>query len=135
MPRVVESPVSFRVCGDDLDPGQVTALLGCAPTRAHAKGEQIVTRSRPVTARTGGWLLVSHEADTEDLDSRILGLLARLPVDPAVWAQLSARFRLDMFVGLYLASFNEGIELRPETLRAMGERGIVLGLDIYSVVD
>jgi hypothetical protein len=37
-----------------------------------------------------------------------------------------------MFCGLFLGDTNEGLSLRPETLARLGERGLVLDLDIYA---
>jgi len=44
---------------------------------------------------------------------------------------LTTRFRVDVFCGLWLIEGNEGISLDPSTLKALGERGILLDLDIY----
>jgi len=50
--------------------------------------------------------------------------------DLAVWQAL-ARFRPDLFCGLFMGSSNDGVSLSPRALLALGERGIELGLDIY----
>jgi hypothetical protein len=46
---------TFRVAGDKLDPEQVTALLGMAPTRAYAKGQHYrrSERGQEVVGKTG----------------------------------------------------------------------------------
>jgi len=38
---------------------------------------------------------------------------------------------MDMFCGLFLESFNEGIELSIETLKMLLERNIFIDFDIY----
>jgi hypothetical protein len=44
---------------------------------------------------------------------------------------LAARFDPDLFVGLFMAEFNEGIEISPDCLAILGERRVTLDLDVY----
>ena len=52
--------------------------------------------------------------------------------DMDAWRDVSARYRANIFCGLFLASWNDGMSLRPETLAALGARGLILDLDIYT---
>ena len=54
-----------------------------------------------------------------------------LTPDTGVWRSLVARFKADIFCGLFMDEGNEGLELRPETLEMIGSRGLSLGFDIY----
>src|SRR5262249_30148427 len=69
-PTLPKDPVCFgghpsratlclRVCGDSLDPEEVTRLLGRAPTRSQRKGQPVLSASGETKriARTGSWLL------------------------------------------------------------------------------
>jgi hypothetical protein len=47
-----------------------------------------------------------------------------------IWRSLG-KYHPDLCVGLFLQGSNEGIEISPENLFLLGERGIMLGLDIY----
>ena len=72
----------LRVCGDGLDPNEVTRLLGRAPTRSQRKGQPVLSDSGEVKriARTGSWLLdepVRGVNQGFDLSPRVLGLLGR----------------------------------------------------------
>jgi hypothetical protein len=44
---------------------------------------------------------------------------------------LESKYRIDLFCGLFMEGTNEGLQISPETLHALGERGISLGLDMY----
>jgi hypothetical protein len=66
-----------------------------------------------------------------DLDGQITELFARMSDDLPAWRSFAARFRGVVFCGLFLATGNEGLVLRSETLAAIGERGLILDLDIY----
>lgn len=132
MPDVFETTVSLRFFGDDLDPDEISALLGALPSSSVRKGDISVSkRGIERTARTGRWLLDVVHRQPGDLDGQVVELLSPLTSDTAVWRSLVARFEADIFCGLFMKEHNEGFELRPETLAMIGARGLRLGIDIY----
>jgi hypothetical protein len=82
-------------------------------------------------ARSGSWRLKVERRSPGDLDAQIAELFVTLSLDLAIWKDLSTRFRADVFCGLFLRESNEGISLAPETLTAVGSRGLTLEMDIY----
>lgn len=131
------SVVAFRIFGDDLVPSEVTGLLGCNPTAAYSKGDVRIgqkTGNRYVE-KTGRWSLSAKDRRPEDIPSQISEILARLTQDLGVWDQLSSKYTLDFFCGVFMGSSNDGLEFSPELLRQLSERGITLGLDIYDHSD
>lgn len=126
------SAASLRFFGDDLDPEEVTSLLGAPPTVGARKGGVWHTsRGVEKVARTGSWRLQGPRREPGDLDAQVTALLAPLTVDLGVWKALAERFKGDIFCGLFLEETNEGLSLTPETLAAIGNRGLTLDLDIY----
>jgi len=121
-----------RFFGDDLIPGAITALLGAYPTASHHKGQELKdSQSGAVRiARFGSWRLSAARREPEDLEAQIFEILDQLTDDLAVWQSL-ARFRPDLFCGLFMSSSNERVSLSPRALHALGQRGIELALDIY----
>lgn len=133
MTELARAVATLRVFGDALDPAEVTRLLGVEPSRAESKGQAITGRSGHVRiAKTGRWYLELHESVPGDLDAQVQELLARVHQDIVVWRELASRFDLDLFCGWFMAGGNEGVELSPATLLALGERGIRLGIDLYA---
>ncbi|HEL7724983.1 TPA: DUF4279 domain-containing protein [Stenotrophomonas maltophilia] len=126
------SLVTLRFFGDGLLPEEVSALLGATPTASHHKGQELRGNQSGTVriARTGGWRLDAERREPEDLEAQIFEILDQLTGDLAVWQDL-ARFRPDLFCGLFMGSSNDGVSLSPRALLALGERGIELGLDIY----
>lgn len=126
------SAASIGFYGDDLDPSEITRQLGCEPTVGVAKGGTWITEmGAEKVARTGSWRLVAERRAPADLDGQIRHLFSAINDDFAAWRSLAGRFRGRVFCGVFLASGNDGLTLRPETLRMIGERGLVLDLDIY----
>ena len=64
--------------------------------------------------------------------SRIARLLRQLPSDPAVWADLHARYRVRLSFGIFFDAWNRGFDLSPASLRSIADLGVPLGFDIYA---
>lgn len=132
MAHLARSKASLRIFGDDLNPEEVTNLLGCIPTKAWHKGHiQTGTSGRGITRKSGSWHLHAGDAEPENLDGQVSELLEKLTSNLAVWAGLSQRFELDLFCGWFVKESNEGVSISPATMLALAERGIELSLDIY----
>ena len=132
MAVIYRTVATLRIIGDDLDPDEVTRLLGVEPTAQSRKGE--ANRSG-YPAPHGIWRLGATEQVPGDLNAQIDELLAKVTPDPSVWTDLTRKFRCDIFCGLFMQDGNEGEQLEPRILAMLGSRGLQLGLDIYGPGD
>jgi hypothetical protein len=133
MSVIDRSKACLRIFGDDLAPDEISAALGSAPTRSEARGEILRSSSgRERVAKCGGWRLEATVTAPEDTNAQVRELLSKLTPDLAVWRDIASRFEVDLFCGWFMGQTNDGAELSPETLLALGERGITLSLDIYA---
>lgn len=133
MAQLHKSVATLRIFGDSLTPEEVSRVLGCEPTRSEYKGKIIrgPQTGRERIAKTGAWRLETTDREPEDLDSQISELLTKTTQDIKVWKSLSDKFEIDLFCGFFLSESNEGLSISPESLVALGKRGITLSLDIY----
>lgn len=132
MGSINHSVAGLRFFGDDLNPDEISTLLGAIPTDACRKGDELVGPSGKVrVAKTGSWRLRATRREPEDLEAQIFELLDRLSPDLDVWRDLTARYKTDLFCGIFMNSSNDGLPLSPRALLALGQRGIALDLDIY----
>ncbi len=133
MAELDRAVASLRIVGDDLTPEKVSSLLGARPTRSFARGDKVRHRRlAPRVARFGMWALDAPEAEPADIDNQVSALLRPLTSDLDIWRALAARYDVDLFYGWFMKYGNEGIAVSPGTLLALGERRIVLDLDIYA---
>jgi len=136
MGELSETAVQLRFGGDDLDPAEVSRLLGATPTRGYRRGEvRILRNGQESICDTGHWSLSVVRVRPGNLDAQIAELLAPLNQDLTIWQNLSRRFNGFIFAGLFLENWNEGIGLEPRTMIALGSRGLHLDMDIYGAAD
>ncbi|WP_421505484.1 DUF4279 domain-containing protein [Brucella pseudogrignonensis] len=136
MAEVHRTAASLRFHGDDLDPEEISRILGVQPTKGVKKGGTWTTpKGKEIVAWSGYWMLSAPDESPGELDKQVATLFAALSTDLEAWRALSLRFRGNIFVGLFLSGFNEGQSLSPATTCAIGLRGLELDFDIYSGAD
>ncbi|KAM3092386.1 DUF4279 domain-containing protein [Phormidesmis sp. 146-12] len=124
--------MTLRFFGKDLDPDEITQLLGVVPTAAYRKGDIFRGKKYDRIQKTGLWRLSVEKCADVELEDQINALLDRLPSDLHIWQRLTDRFEADLFCGLWLERCNRCLGFFPETLRRIGERKLVLQFDIYA---
>jgi len=129
MGTVYETAVSVRFGGVDLDPDEITRLLGVEPEAAHRYGDPMPNGRG--TWRRGLWVRRVPRSSPGDIETQVRSLFARMSSDLIVWQDLSLRYHGDIFCGLFLEDSNEGISISPDCIRAIADRGLQLGFDIY----
>ena len=70
-------------------------------------------------------------AEPGNIDSQIFEILNKLNSDLTVWKSISNKYDIDLFCGLFMEKGIEGLTIYPKALKALGERGIEIGFDIY----
>jgi len=134
MAFVHRSAVTLRFLGDNFDPGDISAALGVKATHSVRKGGTSLTpNGRQFIARKASWLLKVPDESPGDLDKQIAALMSMAPcMDFDICKDLSERFKGEIFAGVFLSGLNQGIGLLPETMLALGLRGLEIEFDIYS---
>lgn len=117
------------------DPDVITELLHCAPTRAERKGVPVFGRdgSERIPKR-GYWAveLSSPQSGDWDVEEVIKGMLAKLPADAELWAELNRTCKVDLYCGLFMEAANRGFSLSPSTCQMLADRHLEIGFDIYA---
>ena len=126
---VDQSRLTLGIHGDDLDPVEVSRLLGCSPTSAHRRGD--LRRSGPPWPR-GAWLLAVEGRSPTGPEELVHLLLEPLPADEAFWSEVRRRFRVQLMFGIFSKRWNRGFELSPQALRRINVLGAGVGVDIYT---
>jgi hypothetical protein len=125
-----ESSITLRFFGDDLVPDELTQLLGVEPSIAYRKGDIFRGKTYDRIYDIGSWRLRSERSES-DLEDKIDRLLDKLPSDLEIWHDLTRKFQVDLFCGLWMKRWNRCLDFKAATLHRMAERGLSIGLDIY----
>jgi len=132
MASISQTKATLRIIGDDLLPEDITDSLGGFPTSCQAKGQEIIAKSGKVrVATTGLWRLTATDQLPGDLDAQVSEILDQLTDNLDAWQELSDNYRIDLYCGVFLGGSMEGLRLSAESLLKLGERNILLDMDIY----
>jgi hypothetical protein len=127
--------ITLRLFGEQLDPDEISALLGCTPTKAERKGIPISSADGGIhIPKTGRWSVTIHSEDCDessDVNDGVKILLEELPSDPALWKSLTGTYTADVYCSLFLESSNRGFEISAEVSRMLSERNLPISFDIY----
>jgi hypothetical protein len=130
---VDEVHVTLAFHGDDLDPEEISRLLGCSPTRSHSKGELRTGLSASAGPWASGTWLLSVEGKAPQTTSELLtDLLRNVPDDETLWLELSRRWRVSIWLGLFLEQWNRGFELEAPLIERVARMHASLSFDIYT---
>ncbi len=134
MPKLHRSTASLRFFGDQLDPDRLSAALGAEPTLSCRKGDVRIGKvtGKEWIERAGKWLLHADDASPADLDAQVANILGALTEDLDVWRSLSSEYQPDLFCGFFMEGSDEGLSVSASSLKRLGDRGIRLGMCLYS---
>ena len=96
---VDETRVTIAIHGEDLDPVEVTKILGCAPSRSRRRGDPRPRNLAPWPS--GAWLLSIEGRAPLEPEQVLSELLDRLPTDAAMSQSLRSRFDVALGFGLF----------------------------------
>jgi hypothetical protein len=132
MPYLHHSCAALRIGGDSLKPDEISRTLSCRPTLSFVKGQTEPSRGKAIVRETGGWHLDAVEQQPGNLDAHVAELFGRVNNDLSAWATLSGEYKIDLFCVYFMGEGDEVVQASAETLKVLGNRGVKLGLRIYS---
>jgi len=132
MSHLHHSIAALRIGGDSLKPDAISRVLGCSPTLSFVKGQIEPSKRKAIVRETGGWHLDAVEQQPGNLDAHVAELFGRVNNELSAWAALSGEYETDLFCVYFMSEADEGLKVAAETLKVLGDRGIKLGLRIYS---
>jgi hypothetical protein len=126
--------VSIEFYGDELDPEELTRLLGSEPSWSSKVGERRkLSNGETQIMDHGKWLIdYGKEISSVIVEEQIASLLDKMTDDPAIWHDLTSRYDTRVSCGIYINSFNEKFELSEAILKRLSDRHLKISMDIFS---
>lgn len=128
MTRTGSHIVSLRISGEGLVHEEVERMIVNGALQASPDESRALRSSRH---RQGVWTIESEIDGSALLDVHIEALLKSLTHDLDTWKRLRERFKMDVFIGIFLKHANEGASVSRQSLSELAERGLDLTMDIY----
>jgi hypothetical protein len=132
---VYESLATIRFVGENLDPSEITRLIGAEPHIWNVKGEAAWVGGKQgpnrLPPRYGSWSRVAKVRAPADPDAQIAELFDPLPDAADLWNELALRYEGVVSVTLFLRPGGQAVGLSSETLSAVAARRLSLEFDIY----
>jgi len=125
----------LTVVGESVDPDEIRELLRASPDRSHKVGDLVSPKRSSVARRRSGLWSISTRGrldESASLSDHIRDLLQRVTSDAEVWGMLAHRHSTRVFVGWFMALFNEGAGIEPDVLAELGRLSLLLDFDVYS---
>ncbi|MEM7482944.1 MAG: DUF4279 domain-containing protein [Acidobacteriota bacterium] len=132
----IEIKVSFRIMGHDIEPREISHLLGLEPTMSHKRGDVRIGRTaeRYSAYSEGLWSWCPDTAKTAPLADHLRALIDALEAKEEALRQLRGMgLRTDVFIGVFGSDGNFGFALNSEVLERLGQLRVALDFDIYDV--
>jgi Domain of unknown function (DUF4279) len=121
--------------GKDLDPEEISQLLGMSPDVAHKRGDPNWGKQgrRYSDFSEGLWSLKSALSRDQLPAEHIKDITDKLAGREEVLEILRQRgYRIDIFIGIFGADGNSGFDLPANISGVVGRLGINLEFDLYS---
>ena len=131
--RIILEVGGLAVYGPDLDPEDVTARLGCQPTRAHRRGD--TKRQGAIPFPSGAWFLETRDVVPSEPEHLVRRLLLRLPMDASVWESLSNEYQVPLRFGIHFSGWNNGFVLPSDLVITLATRRVTMSFDGYAYGD
>lgn len=136
MAALNESRVTLRFFSEELDPAEITAVLGVQPTDCYKKGQtRVLSTGNTLIYKRGMWRFEVPNRTPANLEAQIDEILGALTQDLAVWHRLASEHDVDLFCGLFMEESNEGFSLAPAFLALLSDRKIKIDFDVYAPSD
>jgi hypothetical protein len=132
---MLEIVTTIRIFGPEVDPDEVSGLLGLKPTSGHRRSEPHFGRGgRRYADRAGGlWALDSPLGRDRPLREHLYELRFLLQGKEIALRELRHRgYDLEVFVGVFEINDTDEISLSPAEMRALTELELGICFDLYT---
>jgi hypothetical protein len=127
---------ALQVSGPDMDPAEITILLGHAPTFSQKRGEPLLNENGSIkrVPSFSRWsrAIKSNETDEWNISEVVKSLYDDLPLSLDTWRKVASLGRVRLSLGLSISGGSQDCEFDAELLRFLADRYTSVWLDVYN---
>lgn len=127
---VDSSSASLCFYAEDLDPDEITKILGVNATRSIKRGDRRNSVAKPY--KKGAWIYRVEGNAPSGPNEHLINLLNSFSVKTEIWEQLRKKYECRISIGIHIYGWNRGFTLSPKALTQVNNTGIELDFDIYA---
>jgi len=123
---------SLRITADDLDPNQITQLLGCQPTSSHRRGDTFGKRG--YSYKFGQWMLSTERLDFRTgkcCEEAFDEFVRSLPDSPTAWNRIAADYNAQVYICVWIRTWNRDFDISAFALGELARRKLQIHIDTY----
>ena len=123
---------SLTITSDDLQPTEISSFLGIQPTSQHLRGDAFGKRG--YTYKFGRWSYSTGCLDFRagrSCEEQFDDFMRSLPGDAAVWEHIAAHHEAQVFIYLWMRTWNREFDLSTFALGELARRRLRLHIDTY----
>ena len=123
---------ALTITSEDLQPPEISALLGIQPTSHHLRGDAFGKRGHAY--QFGRWSYSTGRLDFRagrSCEEQFDDFVRALPGDAAVWERISAQHEAQVFIYLWMRTWNREFDISTFALGELARRRLRLHIDTY----
>jgi hypothetical protein len=127
---------TLTITSDDLQPNEISGLLGIQPTAHHLRGAPFGKRGR--TLNFGRWSLSTGRLDFRSgrsCEDQFDDFMRSIPDDTAVWERITAQHEAQVLIYLWMRTWNREFDISAFALGELARRRLRLHIDTYLDAD
>ncbi len=122
----------LRVMGPEVDPDEVTAIMGVQPTSVQRRGDTVPSKPEKTLSRGGWWISTEGILESKDARHHLDWILEKVLGKQDALTELQGRgYLVDVCVRWDSRWGHGGPTIGPKQMRALADLGIDLWFDVY----
>ncbi|QJE97708.1 DUF4279 domain-containing protein [Luteolibacter luteus] len=122
----------LRVMGEDVDPDEVTAIVGVSPTSTQRRGNPVEGHPGKTYSRGGWWIGTEGLLGSKDARHHLDWILEKVPGKEQEFMELHRRgYLVDVCVRWDSRHGHGGPTISPKQMKALADLGVDLWFDVY----
>jgi hypothetical protein len=122
----------LRITSETLDHAQITEMLRLQPTDVHRRGESFGQQGH--TYKFGQWRFSTGRLDFRSgrsCEQAFDDFVRGLPPDLSIWQRIVAEHEAQVYIYLWMKTWNREFDISPFALGELARRGLGLHVDTY----
>ncbi|WP_136525380.1 DUF4279 domain-containing protein [Geomonas ferrireducens] len=132
-PTCEETSAVLRIFSDEIDPREITELLGVEPSSIQIKGERKYPNRAEYINKENGWFLHSEDnVESKDLRRHLDWLLSKMNNCHSQLRELASKgAEITIFCPWRSASGHGGPTMDPQQMKVLGDLGIEVVFEFW----